>query len=96
MTPMFESWEVEDYCPGKPLLPHGCYKYKEVSGADRFYYLNGKSATHVSCYLFEYVGKGGILMNRPCFGYLYTGVQCQSTYPNKPGRTILLYQLCLD
>lgn len=39
MTPMIETCEVENHCPGKPILPLGCYKYEEVSGIDRFYNL---------------------------------------------------------
>ena len=49
MTPMFESWEVEDYCPGKPILPHGCFEYQQASGTDRFYYfqcVSGQNSTN--------------------------------------------------
>ena len=68
MTPMIETCEVENHCPGKPILPLGCYKYEEVSGIDRFYNLKEKNtATLVSSYHFEHVGNVDILSSRPRF-----------------------------
>lgn len=68
MTPMIETCEVENHCPGKPILPLGCYKYEEVSGIDRFYNLKEKNtATLVSSYHFEHVGNVDISSSRPCF-----------------------------
>ena len=37
-TPVIGTCEVENYSPGKPILPLGCYKYEGVSGTDRFHY----------------------------------------------------------
>ena len=49
ITPTIETYDVENYCPGKPILPLGCYKYEEVSVTDRFHRFHAEPSMNVFC-----------------------------------------------